>query len=82
MSALILAVFLTSLRRYGRTMSLFFGKVARLDRAGIAACILAAACNVQTFGSEPEGGSSNIIWTAVGAVSGQPATDGTRIYYG
>jgi eukaryotic-like serine/threonine-protein kinase len=44
--------------------------------------ILAAGCNVQTLGSEPDNGGNYIIWTAAGEVSGQPATDGSRIYYG
>ena len=45
-------------------------------------CTLALACNVQTFGTDPDASAKYIIWTADGAVSGQPATDGSFIYYG
>jgi outer membrane protein assembly factor BamB len=52
------------------------------DLIGLLCCLLAAACNVQKFGSEPSGGDSFVIWTAEGEVSGRPATDGSYVYYG
>lgn len=55
---------------------------ARLDRLGVVVCALVTACNVQTFGSEPDGAGKTVLWTADGTVSGQPTTDGSYIYYG
>ena len=49
---------------------------------GILLCGVAGACNVQRFGSDPDDSSKYVIWIADGAVSGQPATDGSFIYYG
>jgi outer membrane protein assembly factor BamB len=63
-------------------MSVNLGKAMLVDRLGFIACALVIACNVQTFGTEPDSGGSYVIWTADGAVSGQPATDGSYIYYG
>lgn len=45
-------------------------------------CLLAGACNIQNFGTPPDAAGSSVIWTAPGAVSGQPATDGSYVYYG
>jgi outer membrane protein assembly factor BamB len=53
-----------------------------LGMIGLVGCILAAGCNVQTFGSEPDSNGNYVLWTAGGEVSGQPATDGPNIYYG
>lgn len=47
-----------------------------------AALLVAAACNVQEFGTEPDPPGNSVIWTADGDVSGQPATDGSYVYYG
>jgi outer membrane protein assembly factor BamB len=49
---------------------------------GFIVCALAIACNVQSFGTEPDVSGRFIIWTADGAISGQPATDGAYVYYG
>src|ERR1700693_128096 len=63
-------------------MSPNLGKARLLDRLGLIVCALAMACNVQAFGTEPDDGGRFIIWTADGAISGQPATDGSYVYYG
>jgi outer membrane protein assembly factor BamB len=63
-------------------MSVHLGKARPLDRLGFIVCALAMACNVQTFGTEPDDSGRFIIWTADGAISGQPATDGSYVYYG
>lgn len=49
---------------------------------GSAALLVAAACNVQEFGIEPDPPGSAVIWIAGGDVSGEPATDGSNVYYG
>jgi outer membrane protein assembly factor BamB len=49
---------------------------------GILVCGVVGACNIQRFGSDPDDSSKYVIWIADGAVSGQPATDGSYIYYG
>ena len=63
-------------------MSLRIRNATRLNTLGFVVYALVTACNVQTFGSEPDDGVEKVLWTADGAVSGQPATDGSYIYYG
>ena len=63
-----------------KTMSLRCPKTTIMLRGGILVCVL-GACHVEKFGSEPDG-DQRILWVAGGTVSGQPATDAARVYYG
>ncbi len=45
-------------------------------------CLLAGACSGQELPTPPDGAGSSVLWTAAGVVSGQPATDGSSVYYG
>ena len=62
-------------------MSLRFPETKMALLGGFLMCVVLGACDTKKFGSEPDG-HRRILWVAGGAVSGQPATDGDRVYYG
>lgn len=52
------------------------------DTTALLVCLVGGACSVQEFGTPPDNAGNSVFWTAVGSVSGQPAADGSYVYYG
>lgn len=68
--------------RYSKRVRALVRESISRDLILLVGCLLVAGCNVQEFGTVPDGVGNYVIWTADGEVSGQPATDGSHVYYG